>query len=234
MEPQVRTDTRDGLDPAVVRKIKLALVAIGVIGVAVLVYFIVREVQQAEIGKRWDEFAQHPGELRARRHVAGPPLRGWPGHGVLPAARRLHRRPGGLPPASREQGRRARAPGALADREARRGPGRLPEGRARRREARRPVGEGAQAHAGHPGPLSRLPDQLDDVRPDEPHQPHPRLPGDGRVQRGVGGEVPAAREGTRRGSRRGDPHGARRPARASLPRRGEGDHRSLRRARGAR
>ena len=58
MEPQVRTETRDGLDPAVVRRIKLALVAIGVIGVAVLVYFIVREVQQAEIGKRWDEFAQ--------------------------------------------------------------------------------------------------------------------------------------------------------------------------------
>ncbi len=58
MEPQVRTEARDGLDPALIRKVKLGLIALGVIGVAVLVYFIVRDFQQVEVGKRWDEFTR--------------------------------------------------------------------------------------------------------------------------------------------------------------------------------
>ena len=44
MEPQVRTEPSDGLDPAVIKKFKLALLAIAVVGVVVLVGFLGREL----------------------------------------------------------------------------------------------------------------------------------------------------------------------------------------------
>jgi len=78
MEPQVRTDAQDGLDPALIRKIKLALIAIGVIGVGVLVYFIVREVRQAAVGERWDEFARIQSEYELGDMSQDPLFEGGP------------------------------------------------------------------------------------------------------------------------------------------------------------
>ena len=58
MQQQTQPVGPSGLDPAFVRKIKIGVIAALVLGVAVLAFFIVREIREERVGERWDAFAQ--------------------------------------------------------------------------------------------------------------------------------------------------------------------------------
>ena len=58
MEPDTRTPGDQPLDPATVRRIKWGLVALGALALAVLAFFIARELKSESTQARWDELAQ--------------------------------------------------------------------------------------------------------------------------------------------------------------------------------
>jgi len=58
MQPQSRAEGPAGLDPAFVRKLRFAVIGLIVLGVAVLVFFLVREVKHGKLAERWDELAK--------------------------------------------------------------------------------------------------------------------------------------------------------------------------------
>jgi len=50
--------THEGLSPTTVKRIKWGLVALGVLGVALVVFLVAREIHQENVTKRWDDLAR--------------------------------------------------------------------------------------------------------------------------------------------------------------------------------
>ncbi len=58
MQPDVRTPQGEGFDPALVKKIRWAVIGAIVVGVAVVVYFLIRAVDEEKAQARWDDLAR--------------------------------------------------------------------------------------------------------------------------------------------------------------------------------
>lgn len=58
MEPDSRTPGSLALDPTLARRIRLGLIALAVVAVAVLAWFIVKALREEKANARWDELAQ--------------------------------------------------------------------------------------------------------------------------------------------------------------------------------